>query len=105
MKIQKFKESNNYEWNLNKLKIFLDKNIDLLKNIYKYLEWQKPKNEQIWFKDLQYYFDSDDILVISYFDDWEGTEGTIRIGSDKMNEFLLFINNPDLFLKSEKYNI
>jgi hypothetical protein len=108
MKIQKFNESNNFEWNLNDFKVFIDKNNELHKNVHKYLQWQTPKDEKIWYKNIRYYFSSDGKdFVIVYDDDWGGTNGDVLIirTAKKMNEFLLFISDPNLFLESEKYNI
>lgn len=104
MKIERFNESNQLNLTFLKFKEIVDINSKIKENIYKYLEWKRDPNEKIWFKNVRYYFRDDD-FIIDYLDDWNGYDDSFYVTPDKMEEFLSFINDPDMYLNSKKYNI
>lgn len=107
MRIERFNESNN-EYNLNSFKKFAAENSRILSVIYKYLEWKRDCGQidkDVWFQRIKFYFRNDD-LIIDFYDDFGGSSNTYYITNTKdMYEFLRFVNDPDIFISSKKYNI
>ena len=100
MIITKFKifESNGY-WSNDKLKSHIEDRKNLSELLSKYVKYKTNNNNNVDVYD--YYFDKKNKFYIHYYDETQNIYGVV----EDYDELINFLKNPELFIKSKKYNL
>ena len=114
MKIKKFNENNN--WSDQLLRDSIKTNNYIIKNLLKFLKYSLSKED---FENLQI---TKDIYSMWYAENWHtkptmgeyfginfhdknGEDGDLTMTKKDYNEFIQFLNDPELYMSSKKYNL
>lgn len=111
MKIEKFRESINEQWSIDKFKNLyntLDDMKDLMIDYLKVSKIFKFRHESHNYIIETFIYDEDDELIYIVFKHCSSgidDEYSYEFEGEKLEDLISFMNNKDLYLKSKQYNL
>lgn len=109
--LKKFKESFNGEWSIEKFKNLYNTLDDMKELMIEFLRvsdiFKFKYDSHNYIIDTFVYDEDDEIIYIVFRHSSSGIddEYSYEFVDEELEELILYMNNPDLYLKSKKYNL